>query len=136
MIAFLLLLAQAGASPGELVQSLERPDQADLEQLEKSLREAGPSPRISTRRRPTNSRKLSLIGTASNIGAIFYTNLEEYQTSVMLLNNSIQLFTDVFLSPQLNLKNKTQLSKHLLLHSSLLAGKQKDKKQKEKPKKK
>ena len=52
----------------------------------------------------------------------------------MLLNNSIQLFTDVFLSPQLNLKNKTQLSKHLLLHSSLLAGKQKDKKQKEKPK--
>ena len=36
MIAFLLLLAQAGASPGELVQSLERPDQADLEQLEES----------------------------------------------------------------------------------------------------
>lgn len=43
-------------------------------------------------------------------------------------NNAIQIFSDIFISSQLNTKNKVQLSSHLLLHikgiqESLVAGK-------------
>ena len=40
----------------------------------------------------------------------------EVDVRMTLRNNSIQLFSDIFISSQLNTKNKIQLSNHLLLH--------------------
>ena len=48
------------------------------------------------------------------------TNSSELDIRTKLKENAIQTFADIFISSQLNEKNKIQLSNHLLLHAKKL----------------
>lgn len=43
-------------------------------------------------------------------------DLNEVDVRMTIRNNAIQTFADIFISSQLNVKNKIQLSNHFLLH--------------------
>jgi len=49
---------------------------------------------------------------------ISQSSFKELSPKMAVLNSSIQLFSEIFASPQLNPKNKQQLIKHFIVHTS------------------